>query len=142
MAESPLWGKFELYLYGGYATEIASGTAVDVGVIWYGYPGNRSGAGPADYVEFSGKLSHDIGPLSATGTVAYAPAQRSMRSEEHTSELQSLMRISYAVFCLKKTASICDATVVPDQKFHQRRTDRLTNTNSTITYYTKYISTA
>src|SRR3546814_7893045 len=28
---------------------------------------------------------------------------RHMRSEEHTSELQSLMRISYAVFCLKKT---------------------------------------
>src|SRR3546814_945376 len=27
---------------------------------------------------------------------------RSKRSEEHTSELQSLMRISYAVFCLKK----------------------------------------
>src|SRR3546814_2664740 len=29
-------------------------------------------------------------------------ATRSARSEEHTSELQSLMRISYAVFCLKK----------------------------------------
>src|SRR3546814_8663874 len=28
---------------------------------------------------------------------------RAGRSEEHTSELQSLMRISYAVFCLKKT---------------------------------------
>src|SRR3546814_14611145 len=28
------------------------------------------------------------------------------RSEEHTSELQSLMRISYAVFCLKKTKNI------------------------------------
>src|SRR3546814_7993252 len=28
--------------------------------------------------------------------------QESSRSEEHTSELQSLMRISYAVFCLKK----------------------------------------
>src|SRR3546814_10062382 len=28
--------------------------------------------------------------------------QRQLRSEEHTSELQSLMRISYAVFCLKK----------------------------------------
>src|SRR3546814_7953252 len=28
---------------------------------------------------------------------------RLIRSEEHTSELQSLMRISYAVFCLKKT---------------------------------------
>src|SRR3546814_7349619 len=29
-------------------------------------------------------------------------ARREERSEEHTSELQSLMRISYAVFCLKK----------------------------------------
>src|SRR3546814_2794184 len=29
-------------------------------------------------------------------------AETGMRSEEHTSELQSLMRISYAVFCLKK----------------------------------------
>src|SRR3546814_7645890 len=28
--------------------------------------------------------------------------RRGLRSEEHTSELQSLMRISYAVFCLKK----------------------------------------
>src|SRR3546814_7940356 len=32
------------------------------------------------------------------------------RSEEHTSELQSLMRISYAVFCLKKTKSIIQFT--------------------------------
>src|SRR3546814_1361441 len=30
------------------------------------------------------------------------PSGRECRSEEHTSELQSLMRISYAVFCLKK----------------------------------------
>src|SRR3546814_4379887 len=30
------------------------------------------------------------------------PVAREERSEEHTSELQSLMRISYAVFCLKK----------------------------------------
>src|SRR3546814_5143022 len=33
-------------------------------------------------------------------------SQRHTRSEEHTSELQSLMRISYAVFCLKKKTSI------------------------------------
>src|SRR3546814_1687060 len=33
---------------------------------------------------------------------AWAKAPPSWRSEEHTSELQSLMRISYAVFCLKK----------------------------------------
>src|SRR3546814_9118838 len=31
-----------------------------------------------------------------------ALAHRRIRSEEHTSDLQSLMRISYAVFCLKK----------------------------------------
>src|SRR3546814_9011102 len=31
-----------------------------------------------------------------------ARSTRLLRSEEHTSELQSLMRISYAVFCLKK----------------------------------------
>src|SRR3546814_10744390 len=37
---------------------------------------------------------------SARPTVAFARWQ--CRSEEHTSELQSLMRISYAVFCLKK----------------------------------------
>src|SRR3546814_3560891 len=44
---------------------------------------------------------------AASGTVhsrrgEAAQAHRPARSEEHTSELQSLMRISYAVFCLKK----------------------------------------
>src|SRR3546814_9455238 len=37
----------------------------------------------------------------APGAVTVVGMQRK-RSEEHTSELQSLMRISYAVFCLKK----------------------------------------
>src|SRR3546814_5511420 len=32
----------------------------------------------------------------------FTETSRALRSEEHTSELQSLMRISYAVFCLKK----------------------------------------
>src|SRR3546814_991957 len=36
------------------------------------------------------------------GTTCRAICYRDGRSEEHTSELQSLMRISYAVFCLKK----------------------------------------
>src|SRR3546814_9255065 len=36
------------------------------------------------------------------GRVIIGKAPRQARSEEHTSELQSLMRISYAVFCLKK----------------------------------------
>src|SRR3546814_5276243 len=34
--------------------------------------------------------------------IALATSKMMTRSEEHTSELQSLMRISYAVFCLKK----------------------------------------
>src|SRR3546814_8057747 len=38
----------------------------------------------------------------AGGIVAAREALGPVRSEEHTSELQSLMRISYAVFCLKK----------------------------------------
>src|SRR3546814_2953399 len=38
--------------------------------------------------------------LDDSGTLTYLHA--TVRSEEHTSELQSLMRISYAVFCLKK----------------------------------------
>src|SRR3546814_3561822 len=38
--------------------------------------------------------------------------ERLLRSEEHTSELQSLMRISYAVFCLKKKKK--DNTQVKD----------------------------
>src|SRR3546814_3336707 len=40
-------------------------------------------------------------PMASTTTMAPG-----MRSEEHTSELQSLMRISYAVFCLKKKTTI------------------------------------
>src|SRR3546814_17405507 len=36
------------------------------------------------------------------GPARFAGAGAERRSEEHTSELQSLMRISYAVFCLKK----------------------------------------
>src|SRR3546814_1186772 len=53
-----------------------------------------------------GRCIHRDGrwPASAEGRagVWVRIGVRSQRSEEHTSELQSLMRISYAVFCLKK----------------------------------------
>src|SRR3546814_1761658 len=52
-------------------------------------------------------------------------AQRQIRSEEHTSELQSLMRISYAVFCLKKKK----------KKTSNRNTNNIDNTT---TYNTRY----
>src|SRR3546814_8394489 len=42
-------------------------------------------------------------PTATNATRSPLPPTSHFRSEEHTSELQSLMRISYAVFCLKKT---------------------------------------
>src|SRR3546814_3541518 len=53
----------------------------------------------------SGTVAANSGKTVALATCADCPSlakRRAMRSEEHTSELQSLMRISYAVFCLKK----------------------------------------
>src|SRR3546814_4120890 len=52
-------------------------------------------------------------PAGDPETVAEAPG----RSEEHTSELQSLMRISYAVFCLKKKNT---KQVTSESKNHKR----------------------
>src|SRR3546814_9251649 len=51
------------------------------------------------------------------------PGRIPRRSEEHTSELQSLMRISYAVFCLKKknksnTNKIINITYSSSSSFH------------------------
>src|SRR3546814_1681880 len=45
--------------------------------------------------------------------------ETSMRSEEHTSELQSLMRISYAVFCLNKKNTY---QMTRDQNKHKQTT--------------------
>src|SRR3546814_10360632 len=47
----------------------------------------------------AGEVATPFGTVAADGLPDGAAVQR---SEEHTSELQSLMRISYAVFCLKK----------------------------------------
>src|SRR3546814_2039171 len=60
------------------------------------------------------------------------------RSEEHTSELQSLMRISYAVFCLKKkkkhiiiTHHTIQIETIPNTKTTQKSTTRTTATSKT-----------
>src|SRR3546814_7775216 len=58
----------------------------------------RLHCGAAHVGEDAGKRRARVGPY-LRGLVAFP------RSEEHTSELQSLMRISYAVFCLKKNTS-------------------------------------
>src|SRR3546814_2349173 len=75
-------------------------------------PGDR----PAPVVADDGELAdpqrigerENVGDQLVRGIVGGVPRLRRaaiaalVRSEEHTSELQSLMRISYAVFCLKK----------------------------------------
>src|SRR3546814_5590930 len=54
-------------------------------------------------------IGYSYSPWSAKGRVA-APQFGHKRSEEHTSELQSLMRISYAVFCLKNKMTTLQQT--------------------------------
>src|SRR3546814_5970648 len=62
-----------------------------------------------DFIALPGGFSYGdylrSGAMAALSPILRAVADaaaRGVRSEEHTSELQSLMRISYAVFCLKK----------------------------------------
>src|SRR3546814_9443917 len=58
--------------------------------------GLRATVNSDDPAYFGGYVNDNFRALAATGRLDRD------RSEEHTSELQSLMRISYAVFCLKK----------------------------------------
>src|SRR3546814_6239001 len=55
---------------------------------------------PSDY--YKGSVRIKVGnPLVTRGGLDFPDFTNAVRSEEHTSELQSLMSISYAVFCLK-----------------------------------------
>src|SRR3546814_4408574 len=77
--------------------------------------------------------------VSAIGTNVLPSTPVSVRSEEHTSELQSLMRISYAVFCLKKKKK--HNNIVPVKYITHLKNPTLTKTsttqpNNTITNYT------
>src|SRR3546814_3321396 len=58
------------------------------------------------------------------------------RSEEHTSELQSLMRISYAVFCLKKTTKQTKKQFINCQLTHKNTIYTIRTHNSTSDSYT------
>src|SRR3546814_2120760 len=74
---------------------VSVGGGVDVGRY------NSTGGAPRDRsrdkeAAVTLKIDQDLGPVTLTSISAMR------RSEEHKSQLQSLMRISYAVFCLKK----------------------------------------
>lgn len=72
LEDSPVSGDVEVDLYGGYSTEIASGTTVDVSLTYYWYPDGEKAFGPSDYFETIAKLSHTLGPVEATGSVGYS----------------------------------------------------------------------
>src|SRR3546814_5044449 len=65
------------------------------------------------------------GAQHRTGKALRRQSDRQSRSEEHTSELQSLMRISYAVFCVKK-----ELKTTPHNSNHPRHTTILTTHTS------------
>src|SRR3546814_7017970 len=72
---------------------------------------------------------HRVTPITRGQRVASFFWLQSMvhdRSEEHTSELQSLMRISYAVFCFKKKT-----TIIKQPQTQQTRYNRVHTTNKT-----------
>src|SRR3546814_2533571 len=71
----------------------AEAVRIDFVVDLTGTPGNN------DYAPLANQTHAFDSHYSANGASAFFS---NIRSEEHTSELQSLMRISYAVFCLKK----------------------------------------
>src|SRR3546814_6946088 len=81
------------------ADQLHDGDAGVVGeVVPAAVDGGGAGAARQRHAERLGHAGHGVRREHAgAGTLG-----RAGRSEEHTSELQSLMRISYAVFCLKK----------------------------------------
>src|SRR3546814_10710409 len=60
-----------------------------------------------------------VNPTTLESPTADYVTEIQLRSEEHTSELQSLMRISYAVFCLKKKTHI---TTYNSDVYHKNNT--------------------
>src|SRR3546814_6585764 len=85
----------------------------------------------------SARNAHRFDPLVLEPLIDFTPldaahfAQNTDRSEEHTSELQSLMRISYAVFCLKKKKKYKNLIIR-----HTSHMTQLSNTSQTSTHTT------
>src|SRR3546814_4845640 len=71
-----------------------------------GHDGDRGGLRQRHVVSDGADVGADLELEAGLAEGLQLHAGRPLRSEEHTSELQSLMRISYAVFCLKKNTNL------------------------------------
>src|SRR3546814_10624095 len=87
---------------------------------------SRDQSGPSPRIRRAEPAASSSPPAPAPLPAASSPLTESTRSEEHTSELQSLMRISYAVFCLKKkkttkhrTNKLNQSTMIPIRNEHK-----------------------
>src|SRR3546814_3910355 len=73
-----------------------------IGLLRPSVPSGGAGFNPAKRVGSNIPVESDVAQAFLRGVRGAGFFGAAPRSEEHTSELQSLMRISYAVFCLKK----------------------------------------
>src|SRR3546814_7809792 len=71
----------------------------------------------------SGSRATPAPDARCSDSVRYPIRHASIRSEEHTSELQLLMRISYAVFCLKKKKNKNPSNKQPTPHKHRNSTE-------------------
>src|SRR3546814_3354555 len=89
--------------------DMAGHAGMDHGSMGGGSMGGGSMAGMDHSAMDHSKMNHSTTAATEKAAPFYAPGSGlTPRSEEHTSELQSLMRISYAVFCLQKKHKTTD----------------------------------
>lgn len=79
--DTPVRGDLRTQLYGGYATEIAPGLNIDVGMIYYLHPNGDEAAGGSDYAELASDVSYMLGPIEAQASLNYIWKQSALESD-------------------------------------------------------------
>src|SRR3546814_3043414 len=90
--------NFKVFLQGSYSNDTNIYTESDVDIII-----RLDACFQSDLIQLTEEEKAEYKSVFSDATYTHVEFKR--RSEEHTSELQSLMRISYAVFCLHKNTS-------------------------------------